>query len=284
MHAVVRIRHTRFPLIGEESGPRFGKAPRPLTGAPADPQQVALPKGPLGHRYTPHVLPSYSVVPEISLPAGDDYGYPTSDEISEEGFGFFRDTWWIGRARVSDARETIEFERDVVTALDALAEGDEEFDVFARAVENLEPEGDGALGLTGTPVEELVQPYVGDYSPLRGLEIGVAGLTYALSAVGFRTAASCRAHGANGWTNCPIVLFGAHKWRAVLLAELAVEAGCGIGQDRDMLTVYAPSIRNLMSLAEAVLAKRASFRSKPRVPGRSMLRTAETPYQATLGL
>lgn len=232
------------------------------------------------------MIPSYSVVPEISLPAGDDCGYPTSDEISDEGFGYFRGTWWLGHVPLSDARHTVEFERDLVAALDALAEDEHEFEDLAAAVEHLEPgDGDVPLLLRDTPVEGLVRPIVDGDSPLGGLEVGVAGLTYALSTVGFRTAASCRAHeGAKSWSESPVVLFGAHKWRAVLLAELAAEAGCGIGQDREMLTVYAPSVRNLMSLAEAVLAKRAGFRSRPKTSSGSELRAEEPPRQATLGL
>jgi hypothetical protein len=232
------------------------------------------------------VIPSYSVVPEISLPAGNDCGYPARDEISEEGFGYFRGTWWLGHVPLSDARHTVAFERDLVAALDALADDEQEFEDLAAAVEHIEPDdGDVPLLLRDTPVEGIVRPFINDESPLWDLEIGVAGLTYALSTVGFRTAASCRAHtGANSWSDYPVVLFGAHKWRAVLLAELVAEADCGIDQDREMLTVYAPSVRNLMSLAEAVLTKRARFRSRPRVPGGAKLRAEKSPNQATLGL
>jgi hypothetical protein len=232
------------------------------------------------------VIPSYSVVPEIDLPAGDNCGYPTSNAISDEGFGYFRGTWWLGRVPLSDARQTVKFERDLVAALDALADDEQEFEDIAAAVEHIEPD-DGVvpLLLRDTRVEGLVRPFIEDGSPLGGLEIGVAGLTYVLSTVGFRTAASYRAHtGGHTWSDWPVVLFGAHKWRAALLAALAAEAGCGMGQDRDMLTVYAPSIRNLMSLAEAVLAKRTSFRSRPGTPSGSKLRVEESPRQATFGL
>lgn len=229
--------------------------------------------------YTRQMVPSYGVAPEISLPSGDDCGYPTSGEVTEEGFGYFRGTWWIGHVQVSDARHTVEFEREVVAALDALAVDEHEFEVLAAALEGFEPDGEVPPLLRDTPIEGLIRPFIGDFTPIGGLEIGVAGLTCALSTVGFRTAASCRAHeGANSWGDFPVVLFGAHKWRAMLLAELAAEAGCGIGQDRDMLTVYGPSIRNLMNLAEAVLEKRVRFRSKPKV------RAPQSRHQATLGL
>jgi hypothetical protein len=230
------------------------------------------------------MIPSYEVVPEIWLPDGTDCGYPTSDEISEEeGFGFFRGTWWIGRARVADARETFTFERDIAATLDLLANDLHEFEAFAKIVDELGPDNDDCPGLAGTPAEELVRPYLGDESPLHGLELGVAGLTYVLSAVGFRTAASCRAHPASGWTPYPVVLFGAHKWRAIVLSEYAAEAGCGIGQDRGMLSVYGPSIQNLMRLAEAVFVERARFKSAPSA-SRRLARKSEPPDQATLGL
>jgi hypothetical protein len=230
------------------------------------------------------MIPSHIVAPEISLPVGDDCGYPTSDQITEEGFGYFRGTWWIGHVPLSDARHTVEFEREVVAAIDVLAGDEQEFEVLAAALDEFEPDGEVPLVLRNTPVEGLVRPFIGAYSPLGGLEIGVAGLTYTLSTVGFRTAASCRAHeGANSWSEFPVVLFGAHKWRAVHLAELAQGAGCGIGQDRDMLSVYAPSILNLMNLADAVLTKRVSFRSKPKPSSPSALGAPQSPYQATLG-
>lgn len=231
------------------------------------------------------MIPSYRIVPEISLPSGDHCGYPRSDEISEEGFGYFRGTWWIGHVPVSAARQTVEFERELVAALDAEADDEQEFEELATAVESVgSDDGEVPLLLRNTPVERLVQAFIDD-SPLGGLEIGVAGLTHALSTVGFRTAASCRAHtGANSWTDYPIVLFGAHKWRAVRLAALAAEAGCGVGQDRDMLTVYAPSIRNLMDLADAVLAQPGSFRAKPKAPRADATRNEGSAYQATLGL
>jgi hypothetical protein len=230
------------------------------------------------------MIPRYDVIPEIWLPEGSDCGYPTSDEIGEEGFGFFRGTWWIGRALLADARETVAFERDVVAALDLLANDDQEFESLAGAVDGIGPGSEDCPELAGTPAEELVRPYLGDYSPLHGLELGVAGLTYVLSAVGFRTAASCRAHRAKAWTPYPVVLFGADKWRAILLSEYAVEAGCGIGQDRGVLTLYGPSIRNLMRLAEAVFAGRANFRSRPRTSNRPAARGGEPSHQATLGL
>jgi hypothetical protein len=225
------------------------------------------------------VVPVYDVSVDIDLPAGENCGYPTRDEISEEGFGYFRGTWWIGPARLGEAREAIAFERDVVEALDLMAPDEDRFDVLARRVENLDDDDDVAE-LAGTPLEDVAHPYLGEGSPLHGLELGVAGLTYALSALGFRTAASCRGHRRGGWTDCPVVLFGGHRWRAVILAGLAGETGCGIGQDRGMLTVYGPSIRQLIALAQTMVEKRGRFKAKP---GNFRSESAAS-QQPTLGL
>lgn len=230
------------------------------------------------------MIPSFDVVPEIDLPAGDDCGYPTREEISEDGFGYFRGTWRIGHIRVSEARRAVDFERELVDALDAVALDGREYEVLAHAVEEFEPDDEFPMVLRGTPVEGILGR-VDENSPLGGLEIGVAGLTYALSSVGFLTAASCRAHeGANSWSDCPVVLFGAHKWRAVELADLAARAECGIGQGREMLTVYAQSIRGLMSLADLLLASRASFRPSPNRRGRPQRTQRGMAEQGTLGL
>lgn len=210
------------------------------------------------------MIPSFSVIPGLSLPEGDDCGYPARGGLSDEGFGYFVGTWRIGHPLVSMARESVGFERRLVDLLDSLATDSSAFERFATAAESFEPYGELDPVLTGSPVQTLLEGY-DDGTPLGGLEIGVAGLVYALSAVGFLTAASCRAHvGPRSWSDCPVVFFGAHKWRAEILAKLALETGCGIGQDRDMLTVYAPTIRNLMTLAETVLDNRGRLRSRPK--------------------
>ena len=96
-----------------------------------------------------------------------------------------------------------------------------------------------------------------------GLEIGVAGLTYVLSMVGFLTAASCRAHaGERSWSDCPVVLFGAHRWRAVV-GRICRHGAMWIGSDRGMLTVYVPSVADLMVLARQLFDRRSVFRRRP---------------------
>lgn len=85
---------------------------------------------------------------------------------------------------------------------------------------------------------------------------------------------------AHTWADCPIVFFAAPAWRLELLAELIVAEGCGLDQDRRMLTVYGPSIRRTHGLAERILSERGRFRRRPPIH-RSRPRTA-TPKQAQM--
>lgn len=75
-----------------------------------------------------------------------------------------------------------------------------------------------------------------EWDGLEGLELGVAGLPYAISNV---------------------VLFAGDKPRAVLLQPLVRESGCA-------LYVYAPSIRETMALATNLYQHRVSFRKLPK--------------------
>jgi hypothetical protein len=103
-----------------------------------------------------------------------------------------------------------------------------------------------------------------EIAPLDGLELGVAGLAYALGSVGCLTAASCRWHSRDrSWSDCPVVFFAAPTWRLALLAELIDDAGCGLVADRGMLAIYAQSIVQMHTLGERILAERERFRRKP---------------------
>src|SRR4051794_11608871 len=91
----------------------------------------------------------------------------------------------------------------------------------------------------------------GELAPLDGLEIGVAGLAYALGSAGCLTAASCRWHSRDrSWSDCLVVFFAAPGWRLELLADLIADAGCGLVADRGMLAIYAPSIIQMHALGE----------------------------------
>jgi hypothetical protein len=207
------------------------------------------------------MIPTYEIDITIELPSSENCGYPTSSEITEEGFGCFRGTWFLGRTTLTETREVMRAERDLVALLDELSPDAATFELLASHIEQGPDESvdipSGSLGR----LARFARSEEDEAGPLGDLEVGVAGLSYALSTVGFLTAASCRAHsGARSWSDCPVVLFGAHRWRALVLAHLAENAGCGMGQDRGMLTVFSDSVVNLMALADDVVAQRNLFR------------------------
>jgi hypothetical protein len=92
---------------------------------------------------------------------------------------------------------------------------------------------------------------------LEGLELGVAGLVYALASVGCVPAASCRGHSRpHAWAERPIVLLAADRARAEWLRPLVSGAGCGFCLDDvrpQILGIEAPSIDEMTALARLVL-------------------------------
>jgi len=191
---------------------------------------------------------------------------PTRDEITEEGFGFFRGTWNMGRVTVAEAQNTVCEEATIIDAVDELSTTAEDFERLASALESRDP-ADLSEQLLVAVRQTVLTPYLDDDNDaltLDGLEVGVAGLTHALSAVRCLTAASCRSHAADhSWSDCPVVFFAAPEWRVELLAALISEAGCGLEADRDMLKIYAASIRDTHHLAKRILSERGRFRQKP---------------------
>jgi hypothetical protein len=209
---------------------------------------------------------------------------PAADEISEEGFGYFRGTWFIGRVPVSEAQERVQEEAEILNWLDAHAATAREFEQLASAIEKQERELiDEPLRTTALSngVEKFLGSPAGDWAPLGGLEVGVAGLTFALSAVQCLTAASCRWHVKDSWAEYPVVLFAAPAWRIEILADLIVAEGCGLVDSRGMVSVYGKSIRDMHRLAERLLEERSRFR---RIPGHRSPRSKRVRAQQQLCL
>lgn len=211
------------------------------------------------------MIPVSDVTPEVPSPLPQSK-MPVADEITEEGFGFFRGTWFIGRVRIAEALATISEEAEIIHWLDEMATSAIEFEQLASAIEQQDPD------VISEPLRAAVLERGGarvlergeDAMPLDRLEIGVAGLTYALAAVRCLTAACCRSHTSDhSWSDVPVVLFAAPQWRAEILAELAAVEGCGIDTDRDLLSVYGRSIRDTNRLASHILAERGRFTRMP---------------------
>jgi hypothetical protein len=167
-------------------------------------------------------------------------------------------------ATTSSATTKRRDEAELMRIVDAVAATDEEFEELASAIEGCDIESLPELQREAAMKEGLAAAVDDETAPLDGLEIGVAGLAYALGSVGCLTAASCRSHISDrSWSDSPVVFFAAPAWRLELLGELIADAGCGLGGDRGMLAIYAPSIIQMHALGERIIAERERFRRKP---------------------
>lgn len=212
----------------------------------------------------PHAeIQVHSFIPEEAtfwFPSGDELGEPGE----EGGIGHFRDTWYIGDVTLEEASEVAAEEQRIIELIDQAARTSPEFDVIATAIEfGNDPDGlPDDLSPSGavTELKELAADDGGwAAATFQGLEIGVAGLVYALNATGCVTAASCRSHrrpDRRSWASHPVVYFAAPREIARRLAPLVERAGCGFNVDGErpgLLFVEAPSITCFIRLADAVL-------------------------------
>jgi hypothetical protein len=159
-------------------------------------------------------------------------------------------------------------ERHLAALLDQVAATEEEFEAVAYAVEYGAPDSlpsDFAARYPGSEILEIVGDGDRDEGVLDGLEIGVAGLSYALSSIGCFPAASCRSHSSGqSWSRRPVVYFAAERPTVHWLTPMVRDSGCGFGDGSghgDLLFVQAPSITNLMDLADRIIttAERQSY-------------------------
>ncbi|MCL8014645.1 hypothetical protein [Streptomyces sp. AS02] len=208
------------------------------------------------------MIPRIDLKVDPSFPEGVPMGMPAEDEVSEEGYGFFRGVWDISGVTHEEARAIVEEERGLAHLVDQVSTTPEEFEDVADAVESGDPDSLPAGFAERHPDSEILE-IVGDgdreEGVLDGLEIGVAGLSFALSSIGCFPAASCRSHASGrSWSDRPVVYFAAERLTVHWLTPMVRDSGCGFGNGSDrgeLLFVEAPSISNLMELANQILDK-----------------------------
>ena len=137
------------------------------------------------------MIPRVDTEIESSLPEGATFWTPSDEDLgSDEGFGFFRDVWLIFDVSADEAEAILRSEADLVSAVDELARDPVEFDQIAKAIEEGDrehlPERLQTMSMKG-PIQTCLEH---KESTLEGLELGVAGLVYALASVGCFPAAS----------------------------------------------------------------------------------------------
>lgn len=88
------------------------------------------------------------------------------------------------------------------------------------------------------------------------MEVGVAGLSLALTALGCLSVASCRSHPERSWSPVPVVVFGFLDEVRGVLETACGGTGCGlvVPADRpELLVVEAPSLLAANALGSALL-------------------------------
>src|SRR4051812_45373317 len=80
------------------------------------------------------MIPVARVSPSVPSPL-PMCAMPARGDITEEGFGYFRGTWYIGRATHAEARDVMSDERAIIDWLDQAARGPAEFERLATAIE-----------------------------------------------------------------------------------------------------------------------------------------------------
>jgi hypothetical protein len=209
------------------------------------------------------VYPTADVELDSSLPLGAEYWEPDPEEIDEyEGFGLFQDVWAITDVSVDDAISVAREDALLCEIVGGLARDAAEFDVLAAALET------GSTGEDDEISEESLSgltAYLTGEAALEGLEVGVAGLVYALSAAGMYPAASCRGHPEpDSWSPIPVVMFAADRAHAEALQPLVEGSGCGFDFDPvrpELLVINGRSVEDTLRLGRAVLASLEVFRS-----------------------
>jgi hypothetical protein len=212
------------------------------------------------------VIPRHSLGLRTDVPGNWAYWTPKRADLTEEGFGFFRDTWLIRGVTVAEAREALRYEAEILVAIDHSSRDSAAFDAICRAVESADPE-QLPPGMTADQ-RGAIEPFLAaDPPPSGGLELGVAGLVYALANVGCWPAASCRGHpGRHAWAPHPVVYVALDRHRASVLLPLLDEASCGITVDDargDLLAVVGESVENTVALGQLVFGSRTHFKPPP---------------------
>jgi hypothetical protein len=215
------------------------------------------------------MFPASPSAGSVTIPGDATFWMPKPEDIDVDGIGaFFHDSWLIKDVPVREARRLRREERRIAEIVGHLATTAEDFDRLAHAVEDGydADEPDGGFDLTATErakLDEFLAESEDEGIMLDSLELGVAGLVYALATVRIIPAASCRGHpGPRAWSGVPVVLFATTEYRASALQPLVEATDCRFGIDparADLLAVTGRSILDTMALADAVLESRHTF-------------------------
>ncbi|MGW9455386.1 hypothetical protein ACWG5N_05205 [Streptomyces globisporus] len=205
------------------------------------------------------MIPTLDYAPDALIPNDATFWMPTEDDIpDDEGIGYFRNVWMILNEPEVTTRNVIETESALISLADRLTTSMEEYEALATIIDKGyagEELSDHLGDSIRSDAPELLGREPDDELPLYDLELGVAGLSYALSTVGAVPVASCRGH-EDGWSDRPVVFVALDEQRARWLQPLVGESGCGfhISRNREeFLVIDGPSIRHTSALAQIIV-------------------------------
>ncbi|HEX8627941.1 MAG TPA: hypothetical protein VF755_07205 [Catenuloplanes sp.] len=207
------------------------------------------------------LIPRTDIELDPALPQDATFWMPAEDDIDEEGIGYFRDVWAIFDVPLSEADWVVTGEQAAAKAVDAVATSKESFEHFAQVIEGHNPDFPSEDPEDQADMAVLAQHGDVDSVGLWGLDLGVAGLTYALAATGCVPAASCRSHAERSWSDRPVVLAAVDREHAEWLQPLVERSSCGFAVSDvrpEFLVIHARSITEMMDLAAAILVKAES--------------------------
>jgi hypothetical protein len=199
--------------------------------------------------------------PKTKVPESFEF-WDSSEEALFEAFGegFYSDDCSpLGDVSRADALKVVRDELSVIMAIDALSDDREEFerlaDLFDRHSRRPRDFDGGSEGeFLPSELERLVRDHRID---LGQLDIGVAGLVYALRAIGCIPVLSCRGHSdSNKFTDHPMIYFATTKGRVEWIMPWVVRNGCGINSEpvrTNLLIIEAGSIADTAALANDLL-------------------------------
>lgn len=202
--------------------------------------------------------------PELStsIPEGWNFWTPKPSEIDAEGFGYFHEGLDLRGTTAKSARSYLATHLSVFEFISSKANSTEEFDDRASFFEDAPFEDDEYLEDADYETREFTSSNDCD---LGLLELGVGAVAYALSAARMFPAASCRSHSnKQSWAPYPVIYLAASRPRAELLEKLVIESDCGFVVDparSDLLVVAAPSLPQILSLANRIVENLSAFRS-----------------------
>ncbi|WP_030321049.1 hypothetical protein [Streptomyces flavochromogenes] len=196
------------------------------------------------------------------IPEEAEFWMPTEEDIpDDEGIGAFRGVWMILGVTSEEARTIVSAEAAQIAMLAELASSESQFEEIARACDTGVVDGVQDEGIRRQLLQRIPSFSEGEpedfYADLGDLEVGVAGLAYALSYIGAVPVASCRGHvSERPWAENPVVFAAVDRPRAEWLEPLLDEAGCGFHIDPsrpEFLVIDAPSVVESNALAKLIV-------------------------------